>query len=662
MTRQEPLVAKRRNFRNYSFRLLFSSCSPHASPVESASLRVAAPPPKPLMIFDGDCGFCRRWIARWQGLTGEAVDYIPFQDASVAARFPEIPREEFEQAVQLVLPNGAVYAGASAVLHALAAARRERWLLWLYLRLPVFTFFADLLYAEVAAHREFLSRVDRALHGGRPGWPRSFLIRWLFLRGLALVYLAAFVSLATQVHGLLGHQGISPADRLVAAVKHSFADQRLSLFSQARLFPTLARFGAGDRALDWMCGAGIALSIALFCGLAPAPVLFLLWLVYLSLCSIGSPFLDFQWDMLLLETGFLAIFLAPLQLFERPSRQAPPSVIVLWLLRWLLFRLMLESGCVKLLSGDPLWWNLTALGVHFQTQPLPTWIAWYAQHLPPGVLRAATAAMFVIELGGPALIFAGRRFRLVAAALFFLLQLIILLTGNYTFFNVLAILLCLPLLDDEALFFLARRFPAPAAPSVRRRWPTFVTVPLFLWTVLVTSIPLLGSMGSPPWSRFVTGLYLAAEPFRSFNGYGLFAVMTPVRPEIIVEGSNDGAAWLPYEFKYKPGDVNRRPAFVAPFQPRLDWQMWFAALGRAQDPRNQWFLEFEFRLLQNSKPVVDLLAKDPFAPKAPKYIRAQLYEYQFTSEAQRKATGAWWSRKYLGAYAPALSLQNFEQP
>ncbi len=430
--------------------------------------------------------------------------------------------------------------------------------------------------------------------------------------------------------------------------------------------PTFAWLSDSDRALDWQCGLGVACSVALLFGIAPAPLLFLLWLLYLSLCSITGPFLDFQWDNLLLETGFLAIFFAPLQLFERPSRQPPPPALFLWLLRWLMFRLMFESGCVKLLSGDISWWNFSALRVHYETQPLPTWIGWYAHQLPARVQAISQCLLFVVELVVPVFIFCGRRLRLIAAALLALLQLIILLTGNYTFFNWLALLLCIPLLDDNIVKIFRRANtpdgqPAPVAVRTRApRWPWPITVCLMATIVTVTLVQVLGVMReNEKWPAPVLGLYAWLEPFRSFNSYGLFAMMTQTRPEIIIEGSDDGEHWLAYDFKYKPGDLKRKPPFVAPYQPRLDWQMWFAALS---SPRyNQWILTFEMRLLQNSPPVVALLEYNPFPKAPPKYVRAMLYEYHFTSRAERSATGDWWSRKFLRPYIPQHTLEDFRR-
>ncbi len=340
------------------------------------------------MVYDGECHFCCRWIARWHNATGEAIDYLPFQDESIAARFPEIPRQDFETAVRLILPDGSVCGGAEAVFRSLSEAGREKWMLKLYTKFPAYGDLAELAYEEVATHRSFLSTLDR-IYSGPGKAPLSYIrVRFLFLRGLALIYLVAFASLWGQIDGLAGSRGIIPAKSLMAALKAE-ADADHAAVNRYHLVPTLAWWNASDQALNWQCEAGLICSLLLLCGIAPAPMLFLLWCIYLSLTTVGGVFLSFQWDWLLLETGFLAIFFAPLQWFERPSRQSKPSSVVIWLLRWLIFRLMLESGCVKLLSGDPTWWHLTALRVHYQTQPLPTWIGWYAHQLPPGFQTSA---------------------------------------------------------------------------------------------------------------------------------------------------------------------------------------------------------------------------------------------------------------------------------
>jgi uncharacterized membrane protein YphA (DoxX/SURF4 family) len=380
-------------------------------------------------------------------------------------------------------------------------------------------------------------------------------------------------------------------------------------------------------------------------------------LLYLSLSTLCREFLGFQWDNLLLETGLLAVFFAPAQLWPRRARATPPSRLVLWLLRLLMFKLMFQSGCVKLLSGDSLWRDLTALTVHYETQPLPTWLGWYAHQLPLGFQKVSCALMFVIELLAPVLIFAPRRPRILAALLLALLQVAILLTGNYTFFNGLTLLLCVPLLDD---FVLRRRRPQPTSeqpdspPRAAPRWRLAVTIPLATVIAAVTCLQMLAmfrvrsTLLAP-----VAAVHRWLAPFRSVNSYGLFAVMTPARPEIIIEGSNDGVTWLPYEFKHKPGDLKRRPGFVAPHQPRLDWHMWFAALGRWQE--HPWFANFCRRLLEGSPEVLALLAHNPFPEGPPRHLRATVYDYRFTTLAERRTTGHWWQRENPRVYLPPVS-------
>lgn len=626
-------------------------------------IRVAAPPPKPLVVFDGDCNFCTLWIRRWQQLTGDAVDYLPAQVPAIAAQFPEIPREQFDTAVQLISPDGSVHSGAEAVFRALAHNPNQRWPLRLYEKFAPFANFTEWTYRLVADNRTLFSRLTRWFWGRRVEPATHFLTRWIFLRALGLVYLVAFVSLATQINGLIGHHGILPADQFMSAVAqqcdaHAFGPERY------HLLPTLCWFDSSDGFLDFQCAAGIALAVLLIAGIAPAPCLVLLWLIYLSLVTVGRDFLAFQWDNLLLEAGFLAIFFAPLQFLPQPSREAPPSRLVLWLLRLLLFKLMFSSGCVKLLSGDPNWRNLTALTFHYQTQPLPTWIGWYACQLPPWFQKFSCAAMFAIELGAPWLIFAPRRIRFLGAAALASLQILILLTGNYTFFNWLTLALCLLLLDD---FVLETIIPTrlrrtllfnlqPSGSRLSPRWPRPVLIILAVIVLSASGFQLALTLGCRSQLLVPFG-WLEEElaPFRTVNNYGLFAVMTTERREIVVEGSDDGTNWLAYEFKYKPGDVDRRPGFIAPFQPRLDWQMWFAALSSAR--QNPWFLNFCERLLQGSPAVLGLLANNPFPGRPPRYVRAEFYNYRFTDFAERRATGAWWKREFIGEYLPPISLR-----
>jgi len=452
---------------------------------------------------------------------------------------------------------------------------------------------------------------------------------WLFRRLLGLVYLCAFGSLALQIVGLAGSQGIVPA-------------------------------GVSDWVLRSVCLAGAAMAIGLVAGFAPAVTLPALWLSYLWLSSVASEFLLFQWDALLLEAGLLAVFVAPLRIRDRLTEASEPPPVGLWLMRWLLFRLMAGSGAVKLASGDPTWHNFTALTFHYETQPIPNRVAFYAHHLPAALNRASTAATLVIELMVPFLMFGPPRLRRVAAAALAALQGLIALTGNFAFFNLLAVALCVFLVDDAAWAVVARPFrlhvtPRPPGAVPTRRMPRAIVIAVAVVTAPVSLLAFTSSLGlSMPGSPLVEPVARLIAPLRSVNSYGLFAVMTTTRPEIIVEGSADGERWMEYEFKYKPGDVRRAPPFVAPHQPRLDWQMWFAALGRFEE--NVWFQNFCLRLLQAAPDVLRLVERDPFRGRPPKYVRAVLYQFRFADQTTHKAEGLWWTRQRLGAYSPVLSL------
>jgi hypothetical protein len=472
---------------------------------------------------------------------------------------------------------------------------------------------------------------------------------WLFLRLLGVVYLAAFWSLSTQILGLIGHDGIVPADRLMQAVASSLPGT-----TRFWMFPTLAWISAGDAALRLLCAGGVVLSLFLIAGVLPVVVLPVLWLFYLSLSVAGQDFLSYQWDALLLETGLLAIFVAPWTLREKPTQLANPPRVVVWLLLWLLFRLMVGSGGVKLASGDPTWRNLTALSFHFETQPIPTPVAWYADRLPVWLLELSTALTFAIEIGAPWLILTTRRLRELAFVLLAGLQVIIALTGNYAFFNLLSAGLCLFLLDDVSL----GRWPGSGISVIEpQRWRRAVSVAVAVITVPLSATAFAASFGvAVPIAPLIGPVMDTVAPFRSVNAYGLFAVMTTTRAEIVLEGSDDGTNWLEYEFKYKAGDRHRRPPWVAPHQPRLDWQMWFAALGRFEGER--WFQDFCARLLENDHEVLTLIERNPFPARPPTYLRAVLYRYRFSSAEVRRREGVWWTRELVGDYSPILSLQN----
>lgn len=619
------------------------------------------------MLFDGDCRFCRLWIQRWQQSTGAQVEYVALQDPSVADTFPDLSRHELEQAVHFISAEGSVYCGAEAVFRSLAVNPARQWLLRLYERSPVFGRATDRTYAFIASHRHLFSRITRLLWGNHVERSADFLTRWLFLRGLGVVYLIAFVSLWLQIGGLIGSHGILPATEFMSQARAAVESHGLGL-DRFRLLPTLCWISSSDTALHFQCALGAALAVALIAGLAPPVCLGGMWLLYLSLATIGQDFLGFQWDNLLLETGLLAIFFAPRQILPRPAREKPPSRAALWLLRLLLFKLMFLSGVVKLASGDPLWRNLTALARHYETQPLPNPFAWYFHQMPLPFHKTSCWTMFVIELAAPFLLFAPRRPRMIGGLPIAALQLFILLTGNFTFFNWLTLVLCVLAFDDFTWAALLPRKLASlysaaitkTTPPPAFRWENIPQAILAFLMAIISLALIFSSFGALIfWSKPVVATYRWIAPFRSINSYGLFAVMTPDRPEIIIEGSADVREWKPYFFRHKPGALDRRPTFVAPHQPRLDWQMWFAALS---DPRdNPWFLKFCLRLLQGSPEVLALLDTDPFPTAPPKYIRARLYDYHFTTRAERRRTGDWWKRELKGEYLPSISLEMLER-
>ena len=475
---------------------------------------------------------------------------------------------------------------------------------------------------------------------------------WLFLRLLGLLYLFAFWSLGTQVTGLIGRGGIEPAALYMDAARSFVAGEHIGV-DRFRLLPTLAWISTSDGFLRGLCVAGAALGASVAAGFGSIVLLPILWLLYLSLSVVAREFLGYQWDALLLETGLIAAFLAPVAIRERPRDHDGMPPLARWLLLWLLFRLMIGSGAVKLASGDPAWNSLTALTFHYETQPIPTPAAWWAHQLPVWVQKLSTIGVFITELGVPWLMLGPRRVRALAAFVMIGLQALIALTGNYAFFNLLTASLCV-LLFDDAMLDRKRSQQAPSLP-VPSRARTILTGVLALVTVPVSLLMFTSSIGIPlPAASLVIPIADFVQPFRSVNSYGLFAVMTTTRDEIIVEGSNDGSEWKEYEFRYKPGDVNRRPPWVAPHQPRLDWQMWFAALQPFEG--GGWFHRFCLRLLEGSPEVIALLATDPFPGRPPKYIRGTLYRYHFTSLATGRRTGAWWTRDRIGEYSPPISL------
>ena len=470
-----------------------------------------------------------------------------------------------------------------------------------------------------------------------------------FVNVLAIVHAVGFASIWFQAAGLFGAVGILPAARFL-----HFAAEQLGRRAWYE-FPSLCWIIGAGRSIDVMCAAGIVLSAVLLFGYARPVCLLLLWALYLSLSAAGQEFFSFQWDILLLESTLIAIFLVPWT-FSPGALPFDPPKLARFLVWWLLARLMFLSGAVKLNSHDPAWLHLTALTFHYQTQPLPTPVAWYAAKLPLWFQQTSCLIMFAIELGGPLCLVAPRRVRNAAALAMAAFQIVIAVTGNYAFFNLLSFGLCLTAIDDQFWKALLRR-PAVADPVVAYhganrsllRWFGALSVGItFLFEFVPTVFPPVAEV------PYVQMAYSLIEPLRSFNTYGLFRVMTTERPELIFEGSDDGRTWQAYELPFKPGDLSRAPPWVAPYQPRLDWQLWFAALGPPQS--NSWVKAVCGHLLRGDRSVLGLFSRNPFPGHPPRQVRVVRYIYEFTSWAERKKTGDWWKRSPVDFYIPPVSL------
>ncbi len=605
---------------------------------------------RPLLIYDGECRFCCKWIERWKSITGDRVDYAPSQ--AVAGKFPEIAAEDFAGSVIFVDADGTRSREAEAVFRSLATGSvAGRLALMAFRRVPGFAPVTNGFYRFVARNRGLFS-VLTTLGWGTDVRPPTYAVgTFLFLRVLGLIYGIAFASYLVQVPGLSGSGGIMPVELIFPQTLEAAGTRAYWQL------PSLVWLSPTEAMLTGLSVAGLVFSALLIAGIAQPIVLAALWAAYLSLVVAGGVFYSFQWDGLLLEVGLLAILVAPWRLGPRGILQNPhPAArLLLW---WLLFRLMFSSGVVKLSSGDPTWANLTALDFHYWTQPLPNAVSWFMNLLPDWAQRTSVVGMFGVELLLPFLIWLPRRFRLVAAAGFVALQIVVELTGNYGFFNVLTAALCLLLIDDSSwrkLGMIGRRGGRTELGEGGRRWfPSAIMWPVALAIFLLSLVPFSGAFRQPlPVLEPLAGVYEHVAPFRSINGYGLFAVMTTERNEITFEGSDDGLNWKTYEFRYKPGDLQSRPPFVAPYMPRLDWQMWFAALGGVE--QSPWMFWFVSALLKAEPQTLALLKTDPFDGRSPRYLRALLDSYTFTTWEERQTTGAWWKSEAKGFYIREIS-------
>ena len=481
-----------------------------------------------------------------------------------------------------------------------------------------------------------------------PGAASYLWARWLFLRALGLIFFSAFYSLAFQIHGLIGPRGILPAGDYLGLIARGYPGTRFWLA------PTLLWLGSGDGALTALVAAGFVASAMLICNLWPRAALVAALAAFLSFIAAAQDFASYQSDGMLLEAGLLSLFLAPPGLRPRLGAAHPPSWASLWLLRWEWFRIYFESGVVKLASGEPQWRDLTAMDRYYENGPLPTWIGWYAHQLPHAFHAATALLTLVVELALVWLVFLPRRCRIGVALAVTPLQIGIILTANYAFLNYLVLVLAVLLLDDRFLRRLGFRPAAACPPAPPRRWRLIAAAAVLVWVFYATVVAFLP--GILPVGRELLAPAAALEPFRVANRYGLFAVMTRARYEIEFQGSRDGRTWVAYPFRYKPQDVKRPPGIYAPYQPRFEWNLWFASLASWEsDP---WVVSAESRLLEGEPSVLRLFAADPFHGERPAAVRTVLWQYWFTDRATRAATGAWWRRQYLGPYAPPLDASS----
>ncbi|MGB0040164.1 MAG: lipase maturation factor family protein [Terriglobales bacterium] len=506
------------------------------------------------------------------------------------------------------------------------------------------------------------------LYGAQQGGRERLIPRWLFLRALGGIYFSAFFSLIFQIRGLIGPNGILPAGSYLQAIAQS-----LGQWERIWYAPTLLWWSSGNAALNALCWAGMLASLLLVLNLWPRGMLVICFVCFLSFVSAAQDFSGYQSDGMLLEAGFIALFFAPPGLRPGLASSHPASRASLFLLLWEWFRIYFESGAVKLLSGDFQWRHFTAMDEYYQNGPLPTWVGWYLQHLPHWFHAATAGATLTLELVLVWMLFLPRRWRIVCFFIVTPWEIGVILSANYTFLNYLVLTLGVLLLDDD---FVLRILPArwrgrlaatsvsneasPAQPpagsrlrgSLRGSWKIakLVACTLMLsWIFYATTAEMIWMFAKPPLPMFPVS---ALEPFRIANQYGLFAVMTHGRYEIEFQGSADGQNWVAYPFRYKPQELNQAPRIYAPYQPRFDWNLWFASLGTWREysivPNT------EVRLLSNEKDVLELFKGNPFAHDPPRQIRVLLWQYWFTSMQEKRETGMWWRRELLGRYAPTI--------
>ena len=487
---------------------------------------------------------------------------------------------------------------------------------------------------------EVATTFARALVARAPGW---LWARWLFLRALGLVFFSAFYALAFQIRGLVGAGGILPAAPYLGEVAHAFPGVERFWFA-----PTVLWAGAGDRALTAVVAAGIVCSLLLVVNAWPRLATAGCTVAFLSCVGVLQDFSAYQSDGMLLEAGLLSCFFAPRGRWPGLGADDPPSRLSLFLLQWEWFRIYFESGAVKLASGDVRWRDLTAMDRYYETGPMPAWPGWYVQQLPHWYHAGTVLVTLGFELVLVWALFLGRRARVACFVLVTALQVGIIATANYAFLNYLVLALGVLLLDDGAVAALTRGRTLGREAAPARRAPNgwdWARAGVLAWAFAATLEPVLPGVLTLP-AR-------ALAPLRVANTYGLFAVMTDAEYEIEFQGTRDGRTWVAYPFRYKPQDPREAPGIYAPYQPRFDWNLWFASLGPWQE--TPWVLLAQARLLEGSPDVLALFRGNPFPGAPPVQVRTVKWRYWFTDVATRRATGRWWDRELVGPFAGTLT-------
>jgi hypothetical protein len=487
---------------------------------------------------------------------------------------------------------------------------------------------------------------EREPTAGREYW----LTRFVFLRLLGLVYCVAFLIVLFQWDPLLGSRGLLPARQYLDQLAGSLGRGPGAFLR----LPTLFWLGASDAAFHAAALLGLVLALALLLGFANVPSLAGLWLIYMSFVHLGQIFYGYGWEILLLETGFLAIFFVPLWRPAPFPRATPPSPVVILLLRFLLFRVMLGAGLIKL-RGDPCWRDLTCLVFHYETQPNPNPLSWYLHQLPVWFQQLEVLFNHLVELVAPFFVFGPRRARRVAGALMVLFQVLLILSGNLSFLNWLTLAIAVACFDDGVFRPLLPaawrgRLDAAVAGARGSRARALTAYALAVVVGLLSVGPVLNmlSPGQVMNSSF--------DPFDLVNTYGAFGSVGRERYEIVLEGTDDDPAsptarWVEYEFECKPGDPARRPCWISPYHYRLDWQMWFLAMPGA--PIDDWFVGLVAKLLDGDPGVRGLLAPGPFSDHPPRAIRARYYRYRMTRIGE--PTRDYWKRTLVSEYLPPLT-------